>query len=233
MLRDVGVGLVVGGLVVGAIGALGGDARAGGLAAGAMLVAAGAAAMVEDVRRGLGRGRARGAARFVKLAAELGIEGVVTDVDGTLTDGAIFRDASDAAGRSFSSHDGLGFRRLRDAGIAVGWLSATSDGASIEGRARMLGIEHIDWGAGDKGDRFDALCGRMGVSPARTVFMGDDVNDLPAMDRAGMSACPADAVEAVRAEADVVVGADGGRGALRELAELLLEAKADRERARL
>jgi len=153
------------------------------------------------------------------------IHAVITDVDGCLTDGTIGFTAAGDSFRLFHTHDGLGAQRLRDAGIAVGWLSAGNRPESIYARAETIGIEHVDVAPGEKGARFNDLCTRMGVTPDRTIYMGDDLKDLPAMENAAMSACPADAVPPVRERADLVTRLPGGRGAFRELAELLLAAQ--------
>lgn len=152
-----------------------------------------------------------------------GVQGVICDVDGTLTDGKVHLGGDGGgAGRSFHTHDGLGTQLLMRAGVRVGWLSATSDGGSIEGRAKMIGVEHVDWGQGDKGARVERLCGEMGVEAGRAVYIGDDVNDLPAMRVCGASATPADGAAAVRREATLVLERRGGHGAMRELAEVVL-----------
>jgi len=162
--------------------------------------------------------------RRLRLPLTVEVRAVVSDVDGCLTDGRLAMAADGSAGRFFHTQDGLGTHLLRKAGIAVGWLSATSEGRSTLARAEMLGLErgHVDVGKGDKGERFTALCGRMGVSPEQVIYLGDDVNDLPAMERAGLSACPADAAAAVRGRVDLLLETPGGRGAFRELADVLL-----------
>ncbi len=154
------------------------------------------------------------------------IRALVSDVDGCLTDGGIWFDDGDAAGRKFSTHDGLGLKRLLNADFGVAWLSATTSGSSIERRADQIGIAVVDTGTGDKGPRFEEVCRRLGVEQHEAAYVGDDLNDLPAIARAGLSACPADARPEVRARVDLVLDTPGGRGAVRELCDLLL---ADRE----
>lgn len=163
----------------------------------------------------------QGIARL-RLPVSLAVKAVICDVDGTLTDGGIGFDDGAHAFRTFNTHDGLGTRHLIEAGIKVAWLSATSSGTSIERRATMLGVHAVDAGAGPKGRRLIALCKRLGVAPKSVVYLGDDVNDLPAMKAAGASACPADARPEVRAYVDLVLDSAGGRGALRELVEIIL-----------
>ena len=153
------------------------------------------------------------------------IRAVITDVDGCLTDGTVGLTTSGESFRSFHTHDGLGTQLLREHGVRVAWLSAGSRPESILARAETIGVEHVDLGKEDKGQRFIDLCARMGIDTQHTVYMGDDLKDLPAMDHAGLSACPADAVQMVRESADLVMTRPGGRGAFRELADLVLEAQ--------
>ncbi len=152
------------------------------------------------------------------------VHAIISDVDGVLTDGTIHRLSDGSAMRSFHTHDGMGHKRLVAAGVKVAWLSGTTERESIVGRARMVRLDEslVDTGEGDKDPRFERLCRRLGVDPDRVVYLGDDVNDLPAMERAGLAACPADAHPDVRARATIVLTTPGGRGALRELADAIL-----------
>lgn len=150
------------------------------------------------------------------------VRAVVTDVDGVLTDGAIEFTGDGQESRRFHMHDGLGAALLRKAGIEIAWLSASRMVGAAAHRAKMLGIEHVDIGEGDKGPRFEKLCADMKVDPQETIYLGDDVNDLPAMRLAGLAACPADARPEVRATCDLVLETPGGRGAFRELADIVL-----------
>lgn len=156
---------------------------------------------------------------------DITIEAVITDVDGCLTDGTLgFTTGGDSI-RFFHTHDGLGTQLLREAGVQVGWLSAGCRPESIFARAETIGVDHVNVNRDEKGQRFTDLCARMGVDPKNTIYMGDDLKDLPAMERAGLSACPSDAVKQVREFADLVMEKPGGRGAFRELADLLLSTR--------
>ena len=150
------------------------------------------------------------------------LKAVVSDVDGVLTDGRIGLGPGDEAIRFFDMRDGMGTKLLQKAGIPVAWLSASQDDGVIRKRAAMLAVEHVDVGSGDKGERLTALCAQLGVEPAGILYIGDDVNDLPAMRLAGASACPMDARPEVVDFVDIVLGAPGGRGAFRELADMIL-----------
>lgn len=157
-----------------------------------------------------------------KLPAGVVIRAIVSDVDGTMTDGGVTLGDGPVSWRTFNTHDGYGHDLLHAAGVKIGWLSSTGSGESIFARAKQLKVEFVDVGRGDKGERFTRLCAAMGVSPKEVLYLGDDLNDLPAMKLAGVTACPADAVEAVRGQVDVVLGKGGGRGAFREAADLVL-----------
>jgi 3-deoxy-D-manno-octulosonate 8-phosphate phosphatase (KDO 8-P phosphatase) len=158
----------------------------------------------------------------LRLPLGVDIRLVVCDVDGTLTEGGVTLDHSPHASRTFHTHDGLGTLRLLEAGIKVAWLSATSSGESIQRRASMLNVTHVDAGEGPKGARFLAICRALSIEPRHALYIGDDVNDLPAIEAAALSACPADARPEVRNRVDLVLDAPGGRGAFRELADILL-----------
>jgi len=152
------------------------------------------------------------------------IEAVISDVDGVLTDARIGLTSGGDTIRFFNMKDGMGVKLLADSGVRIGWCSAGVDDGVIRRRGENLGVDDVDVGHGDKGDRFTAMCERLGVDPSHSVYVGDDVNDLPAMGLAGVSACPADAAGAVRSAVDIMLGADGGAGCFRELADLVLAA---------
>ncbi len=150
------------------------------------------------------------------------IEAVISDVDGVLTDARIGLTSSGETIRFFNMKDGMGVKRLKDAGVKVGWCSAGVDDGVIRRRGENLGVDDIDVGHGDKGERFAAMCQRLRVDPNRTIFIGDDVNDLPAMRLAALAVCPCDAVADVRDSVSVVLTLPGGGGAFREMAEMIL-----------
>lgn len=158
-----------------------------------------------------------------KLPAGVVIRAIISDVDGTMTDGGVTLGDGPVSWRTFNTHDGYGHDLLHAAGVKIGWLSSTGSGESIFVRAKQLRVEFVDVSRGDKGPRFLTLCEKMGVSPKEVLYVGDDVNDLPAMRHAGATACPADAMGAVRSAVDVVLTKEGGRGAFREAADLVLE----------
>jgi len=159
------------------------------------------------------------------LSARLrGLRLLVFDVDGVLTDGGIVLDGVGGELKRFDVKDGAGLVVARRLGLAVALLSGRASAVTSR-RAEELGIDLVVQGANSKGPALRELAAAAGVSLSEVGYMGDDLLDLPAMRVAGVSACPADAHGAVRAFADVVCVAPGGRGAAREWVETVLSAQ--------
>jgi YrbI family 3-deoxy-D-manno-octulosonate 8-phosphate phosphatase len=146
------------------------------------------------------------------------------DVDGVLTDGGIwYTDRGDELKR-FDVRDGQGLVLLREAGVVTAIVTRRRS-EIVERRARELGIAEVNQEATDKAAVVQRLLARHAVRPAEACYVGDDVGDLPAMARVGLSVAVADAVPAVVKAAAYVTRAPGGRGAIRELCDLILSAK--------
>ena len=152
------------------------------------------------------------------------MELLVLDVDGVLTDGGLWFDASGQLIKRFDVRDGLGIRLLQQAGVTIALLSGGQGGAT-EVRARQLGIEHCLVGIKDKVAALSALQQQLGLGMETTVFVGDDLNDLAVRPVVGLLLAPADACRPVRRGADLVLRRKGGHGAVRELAERILQAR--------
>jgi 3-deoxy-D-manno-octulosonate 8-phosphate phosphatase (KDO 8-P phosphatase) len=148
---------------------------------------------------------------------------LVLDVDGVLTDGRIIYTESGEQIKQFSSRDGLGLRLLMDNGIQAGIITGRISGA-LTHRCRNLGIDLIFDGIFDKAQALEQMARQTGIDPSAMAFMGDDLIDLPAMNRAGIAIAVADAVDEVKARADIVTRASGGRGAVREICDAILKA---------
>ena len=146
------------------------------------------------------------------------------DVDGVLTDGAVLMHADGSESKSFHIRDGAALVWAQRAGLSVGFLSARTSGATAQ-RAAQLGIRIVSQGVAHKVDAYDAICRQAGLEDSAVAFMGDDLLDLPVLSRVGLSAAPADAAPEVRASVDWVSPSGGGRGAARELIELVLRAQ--------
>jgi len=154
------------------------------------------------------------------------IKAIVLDVDGVLTDASLFYGPRGEALKAFSARDGFAVRLAVSEGIPVAILSGRLAGP-VKPRLADLGIpaELTVQGSRDKRADVTELGRRLGVPLAEIAFMGDDFPDLPALTRVGLAACPADAAAEVRARCHFVASAHGGRGAVRELVQLLLEAR--------
>ena len=149
---------------------------------------------------------------------------LILDVDGVLTDGGLYYDHAGNVTKRFNVQDGLGIKLLQKAGIEVAIITGRKSGV-VAARARDLGIEHVHQGVADKRATLAALLERLGVQWSECAFMGDDLIDLPAMTRCGLAIAPANARPVVKEIAHTVTEAGGGRGAVREAAELILEAQ--------
>jgi len=146
---------------------------------------------------------------------------LLLDVDGVLTDGTIMLHHDGTESKSFHIRDGAAIVWAQQAGFRVGLLSARTS-AATEQRAAQLGIPLVVQGASDKLAAYEQIVQNAGLSDAEVAYMGDDLQDLPVLRRAGFSAAPADAPSEVRDLVDWVSSQPGGRGAVRELIEYVL-----------
>lgn len=149
------------------------------------------------------------------------------DVDGILTDGTVQISSDGTESKSFSILDGMGLKRLEKAGIAVAWISGRPSG-STTARAAELKIPHLIQGRTDKLVALQELAARLGFTAAECLYMGDDDIDAPAIAWAGIGASVPDAMPAALAAADYVTRRPAGRGAVREICELILNARETR-----
>ena len=152
------------------------------------------------------------------------IQLLVLDVDGVLTDGGLWFDAEGQLSKRFDVRDGLGIRLMQQAGLQIAFLSGGQGGAT-EVRARQLGIKHCLVGIRDKPAALTTLQNQLDVSVEQTAFVGDDLNDLAVRPVVGLLFTPADACRPVRRSADAVLHRQGGHGAVRELAERILQGR--------
>jgi 3-deoxy-D-manno-octulosonate 8-phosphate phosphatase (KDO 8-P phosphatase) len=149
---------------------------------------------------------------------------VALDVDGVLTDGRLYYGPQGEALKVFDVRDGHGIRMLLNHGVEVAILSARSSDI-VGARARELGIGRVLQGRGDKAVAWNELLRDTGVAAEQAGFIGDDLPDLPVLEQAGFAATVADARDEVKAAAHWIAGQAGGRGAVRALAEFILQAK--------
>ncbi len=159
---------------------------------------------------------ARERARSVKLMA--------FDVDGVLTDGALYLADSGEEWKRFHTLDGLGLKLLAGAGVELALVTGRSSRV-VAKRAAELGIAHLFQGVEDKLAALEQLRARLGLAMSACGYMGDDLPDLPLLVRCGFAATVPDAPEAVRARAHYVSRLPGGGGAVREVCEVILAAQ--------
>jgi len=150
------------------------------------------------------------------------IQLMLLDVDGVLTSGEIIYNDSGEQIKIFSVKDGLGIRLLKEAGIQVGIITGRK-GKALQHRCNNLGIELIFDGIRDKSEALERISTQTGISLEAMAFVGDDLPDLPAMNRVGLSIAVGDAAEAVRKAAHITTKAPGGKGAVREVCETILK----------
>lgn len=153
-----------------------------------------------------------------------GVRLLVLDVDGVMTTGGLYYGPQGELMKRFDVKDGHGIVLCRDTGLPSAILTARSS-SMVEIRAKELRIPFVIQGERDKAKGLEKLVALSGIQPDEMAYIGDDVNDLPVLSRVRFSACPADARPEVRAQVDYVCEAEGGRGAVRELCELLLRAQ--------
>lgn len=146
---------------------------------------------------------------------------MIFDIDGTLTDGRIFWVPQSGWTQMYSVRDGMGIKRLQDAGIEVAAISG-GDSLSAQMRMQSLGIQHVHFGSADKVVHFEKLLTLLKVSPEECGYMGDEVVDIPLLKAVGFSACPPEAPEEVRGIVHYVAQKPAGLGAAREVCEFVL-----------
>jgi YrbI family 3-deoxy-D-manno-octulosonate 8-phosphate phosphatase len=149
---------------------------------------------------------------------------LIMDVDGTLTDGSMYYSDDGKVTKRFYTRDGMGINLLRKGDIEAAIITSENSDIVVN-RAKKLKIDNYVLGSRNKTQDFKDLIEKMGFNAEETAYIGDDVNDFHAMQLAGVSACPSDAVFSVKDVADVICDNKGGNGAVREFCEMILNAQ--------
>ena len=149
---------------------------------------------------------------------------LICDVDGVLTKGDVYLDNSNLELKAFNIKDGLGFKLLQQSDIEIAIITGRNS-TIVERRMAELGIAHIYQGQKNKIAAYETLLKKLELQPEQVAYMGDDLPDLPLMKRSGLGIAVADAHFAVKEKADWVTFNDGGCGAARDAADLILDAK--------
>lgn len=149
---------------------------------------------------------------------------LIFDVDGVLTDGSLYLDDEGRELKAFSSLDGHGIKMLKKSGVEIAIITGRSSNL-MRVRAKNLNVDHLYQGVEDKLETFMALSAQFGMASEQIAVMGDDVVDLPMMRRSGLSICVPAALESVRQYSHYVTRLPGGKGAAREVCELIMRAQ--------
>ena len=149
---------------------------------------------------------------------------VVFDVDGVLTDGSLYIGDDGQEYKAFHSRDGHGMKLLKEAGVEIGIITGRTSQV-VEHRMASLGIEHVYQGQLEKLPAFQDLTRKLELAPQNVAYVGDDVVDLPIMVRVGLAIAVADAHPMVTRHAHWQTASSGGRGAARDVCELILDAR--------
>lgn len=145
----------------------------------------------------------------------------IFDVDGVLTDGRLYLSDSGEETKAFDTQDGHGMKMLKSSGVEIAIITGRSS-RCVELRAENLGISLLFQGASDKLAVYGKLLDSLGLKADQTAYMGDDLVDLPVLARCGLAFAVPDAPDVVRQHAHYVTRRRGGRGAVREVCELLM-----------
>ena len=146
---------------------------------------------------------------------------MIFDIDGTLTDGRIFWVPNSGWTQMYSVRDGMGIKRLQEAGLEVAAISG-GDSLSAQMRMQSLGLKHVHFGSQDKVAHFEKLLELLKVTADRCGYMGDETVDLPLLKAVGFSAAPPEAPDEVRSQVHYVAQRPAGFGAAREVCEFIL-----------
>src|SRR5574340_447640 len=149
---------------------------------------------------------------------------IIFDVDGVMTDGSLYLNDDGQELKAFNSLDGHGMKMLRLSGVELAIITGRTS-QLVEYRAVNLGITHLYQGAEDKLNAFAELLKATGLDPTECAYMGDDVVDLPVLRRCGLAICVPAAAALVKQHANYVTELPGGRGAVREVCELIMQAQ--------
>ncbi|HEC14074.1 MAG TPA: 3-deoxy-manno-octulosonate-8-phosphatase KdsC [Acidiferrobacteraceae bacterium] len=162
------------------------------------------------------------------LAAKIKL--LLFDVDGVLTSGQLFIGDDGQEHKAFHSRDGHGIRMLQDSGVPVGLITGRTSQV-VKHRAKDLDIKHVYQGERDKLPAYIALCKKLGLTLDQVAFVGDDVVDLPIMLKTGLAVAVQDAHPLVKQHAHWTTPSRGGRGAGRDICELILLAQGHYDQA--
>jgi len=149
---------------------------------------------------------------------------LIVDVDGTLTDAGMYYSSDGESLKKFNTRDAKGLELIQKEGMMVS-LMTSEDSEIVKARARKLKIKHTYTGVKDKMAMLEKLCKELNIQMSEIAYIGDDLNDRTCIESVGLGACPADASKEVKKIAKYICKGEGGKGAVREFCEILLNGK--------
>jgi 3-deoxy-D-manno-octulosonate 8-phosphate phosphatase (KDO 8-P phosphatase) len=169
--------------------------------------------------------RVPGRRTSIKRVSVSNIRGIAMDVDGVLTDGAVWWGPNGEEWKRFHFADIMGLSLAMKSGLAIALISG-EDSSLVDRMAAKFNLTDIFKNCRDKAAALRTFADRHSLQLKEICFIGDDVNDIAALEIAGLSACPADARPSVRKHCQLVAKLGGGNGAVREIIDMLLAAGA-------
>ncbi|MDI9394568.1 MAG: HAD-IIIA family hydrolase [Euryarchaeota archaeon] len=148
----------------------------------------------------------------------------VTDVDGVMTDCGMYYSEKGDELKKFNTRDGMGIQLLREKGIKTAIITKENI-KIVENRAKKLKVDEVYLGVIDKLSVFGELRKKYNLDDSEIIYVGDDINDIPILEKAGVSFCPNNAVDEVKDICDYVLSKNGGEGVIREIVEILFKDK--------
>ncbi len=158
------------------------------------------------------------------LARAKKIKLIIFDVDGVLTDGGLTIGDDGQEYKTFNTQDGLGMKLLKNSGVQMAIITGRTSNV-VKQRAEGTGVTHFYQGVDDKLVAYKDLIAKLNLQPEQTAFMGDDVVDMPPMLRCGLSVAVPAAPKSVLTHAHYITTKEGGKGAVREVCELIMQAQ--------
>lgn len=149
---------------------------------------------------------------------------LVMDVDGVLTDGRMFLSEHGDELKAFHTRDGMALNLARHAGLKLAFVTGETS-TIAKARGTKLGVDTIVLSARRKGETVESLMSEHGLDRDAVAYVGDDLLDIPALERVGLAVAVADAAPEVKAAAHLVTRTPGGHGAVREIVELILRSQ--------
>ena len=156
----------------------------------------------------------------LKQKKQKAIQLLVLDIDGVLTDGGMYYAESGNEYKKFNTKDGLAIKRLTRQGMQVAFLSNGINKKLVESRAKLLGVQKVYVGTEEKLTILDSWLKELKLTYKQVAYVGDDINDLAVIKKAGFSACPSDASIPVQEKVHVILSRKGGDACVREFIDL-------------